>query len=63
MFIQNLPPSEDFDGRVISEAFQEEFISDRKDHQRRSFERSEVEKPDSDKDDEVIDRLKGLGYI
>jgi predicted AlkP superfamily phosphohydrolase/phosphomutase len=63
MFIQNLPPSEDFDGRVISEAFTKDFISDRKDHERRSFERSEVEKPDSDKDDEVIDRLKGLGYI
>jgi predicted AlkP superfamily phosphohydrolase/phosphomutase len=63
MFIQNLPPSEDFDGKVISEAFTEDFISERRDHQSRSFERSQVEKPDSDKDDEVIDRLKGLGYI
>ena len=63
MFIQNLPTSEDFDGRVISEAFTEDFISGRKDHERRSFERTEVRKPDGDKDDEVIDRLKGLGYI
>jgi predicted AlkP superfamily phosphohydrolase/phosphomutase len=63
MFIQNLPPSEDFDGRVISEAFTERFISERQDQPRRSFDRSRVEKPDGDKDDEVIDRLKGLGYI
>jgi predicted AlkP superfamily phosphohydrolase/phosphomutase len=63
MFIQNLPPSEDFDGRVISEAFTRDFVSERKDHARRSFERGKVERPDGDKDDEVIDRLKGLGYI
>jgi predicted AlkP superfamily phosphohydrolase/phosphomutase len=63
MFIQNLPPSQDFDGRVIREAFTGDFISERQDHERRSFERGKVEKPDGDKDDEVIDRLKGLGYI
>ena len=63
LYIQNLPQSEDFDGRVISEAFQKDFASERRDQARRRFQRAERETPDGEKDDEVMDRLKGLGYI
>lgn len=63
LFVQDLPLSEDFDGRIITEAFTDDFISGRRVLDRRFFERGDVEASDTDKGDEVIDRLKGLGYI
>jgi len=64
MFIQDLPLSDDFDGKIIREAFTDDFISERKQQNQRFFERGEVETSETDQEgDEVIDRLKGLGYI
>ena len=63
LYIQGLPLSTDFDGRVIKEAFTYEFVSERKDEQRRKFDRGDIIVPEDEKDDEVMDRLKGLGYI
>jgi hypothetical protein len=63
MFIENLPLSDNFDGKIIREAFTEEFISQRKPPDKRFFKRTEVESSDAVDGDEVIDRLKGLGYI
>jgi predicted AlkP superfamily phosphohydrolase/phosphomutase len=63
LYIQGLPDSEDFDGRVISEAFDEEFASERRGRQRRRYVRAAPEASKGEKDDEVMDRLKGLGYI
>ena len=63
LFIQDLPLSENFDGRIMRDAFTDEFIRKRKPQDRRFFERGEVEASDEDQGDEVIDRLKGLGYI
>jgi predicted AlkP superfamily phosphohydrolase/phosphomutase len=63
LFIQDLPLSENFDGRIMRDAFTDDFIGERKPQDRRFFERGEVEASDDDKGDEVIDRLKGLGYI
>jgi predicted AlkP superfamily phosphohydrolase/phosphomutase len=63
MFIQDLPLSDDFDGKIIREAFTDEFVTERKPPDKRFFKREEVRSSDSDEGDEVIDRLKGLGYI
>jgi predicted AlkP superfamily phosphohydrolase/phosphomutase len=63
LYIQDLPLSENFDGKIMKDAFTKEFISERKTPDKRFFERGEVERSDTDKGDEVIDRLKGLGYI
>jgi predicted AlkP superfamily phosphohydrolase/phosphomutase len=63
MFVEDLPLSDLFDGKIIHEAFTEDFISKRRTPDKRFFERTEVESSDTDKGDEVIDRLKGLGYI
>ncbi len=63
LFAQGLPLSADFDGKVISDAFTEDFIARRSRPDRRSFERGQVQAGEDDKGDEVIDRLKGLGYI
>jgi predicted AlkP superfamily phosphohydrolase/phosphomutase len=63
MFIEDLPLSDNFDGKIIHEAFTDEFIAERKTPDKRFFERTEVESSDTDEGDEVIDRLKGLGYI
>jgi hypothetical protein len=63
LFVQDLPLSDNFDGKIIKEAFTEEFISKRKPQDRRFFERGEVEASEEDQGEEVIDRLKGLGYI
>jgi predicted AlkP superfamily phosphohydrolase/phosphomutase len=63
LFIQDLPLSQNFDGRIMKGAFTDDFIGERKPQDKRFFERGEVEASDEDKGDEVIDRLKGLGYI
>lgn len=63
MFIEDLPLSDSFDGEVIREAFTDDFIAARKAPDKRSYALTEVESSDTDKGDEVIDRLKGLGYI
>ncbi len=63
LFIQGLPLSENFDGKIMKDAFTDEFIQKRKPQDKLLFERGEIETPDGDKGDEVIDRLKGLGYI
>ena len=63
LYAEDLPLSKNFDGRIITDAFTEDFVSRRKPPDRRLFERGEVEARDTDKGDEVIDRLKGLGYI
>jgi predicted AlkP superfamily phosphohydrolase/phosphomutase len=63
LFIQDLPLSDDFDGRIIRDAFTDEFVANRKHPGKRFFERHEVDAPGGDQGDEVIDRLKGLGYI
>jgi predicted AlkP superfamily phosphohydrolase/phosphomutase len=63
LFMQDLPLSPDFDGKIMTEALTQEFIDSRKPPDRRYFERGEVEASETDKGDEVIDRLKGLGYI
>lgn len=63
LFVQDLPLSENFDGKIMKDAFTEEFIKERKSQDKRFFERGEVEASGTDKGDEVIDRLKGLGYI
>jgi predicted AlkP superfamily phosphohydrolase/phosphomutase len=63
LFVEDLPLGENFDGRIMTNAFTEDFVSLRKPPDRRFFERGEVEASDTDKGDEVIDRLKGLGYI
>jgi hypothetical protein len=63
MFIEDLPLSDDFDGKIIRGAFTEDFITKRKAPDKRFFERTEVESSDADEGAEVIDRLKGLGYI
>lgn len=63
LFIQDLPLSGNFDGKVIGDAFTKDFVAGRKPPDKRSFTRGEVEAGETDKGDEVIDRLKGLGYI
>jgi len=63
LFIQDLPLGDNFDGRIMKDAFTDEFIRKRKARDKRFFERGEVEASEEDKGDEVIDRLKGLGYI
>ena len=63
MFVEDLPLSDNFDGKIIREAFTDDFIAQRKAQDKRFFERTEVESSDTDEGDEVIDRLKGLGYI
>jgi predicted AlkP superfamily phosphohydrolase/phosphomutase len=63
LFMQNLPLSGNFDGKVIGDAFTDDFLAGRKTPDKRSFVRGEVEGSETDKGDEVIDRLKGLGYI
>ena len=63
MFVEDLPLSDNFDGKIILEAFTDDFIAQRKAQDKRFFERTEVESSDTDEGDEVIDRLKGLGYI
>ena len=63
MFVEDLPLSDDFDGKIIRDAFTDDFIAERKATDKRFFERTEVESSDTDDGDEVIDRLKGLGYI
>ena len=63
LFIQDLPLSDDFDGRIIRDAFTDEFLARRASRDKTHFQRGEVESSDSDEGDEVIDRLKGLGYI
>jgi len=62
LFIQDLPQSDNFDGQVILEAFESSFIEQRKQPPPRSFSREAIEVSD-EPSDEVIDRLKGLGYI
>ncbi|MGD8627998.1 MAG: alkaline phosphatase family protein [bacterium] len=63
LFIQDLPLSENFDGKIMKDAFTDEFVRKRKPQDRRFFERGEVEASEEDQGEEVIDRLKGLGYI
>jgi predicted AlkP superfamily phosphohydrolase/phosphomutase len=63
LYVEDLPLSDQFDGSIITDAFTDEFRAERKTQDKRIFERGEVESSDSDKGDEVIDRLKGLGYI
>jgi predicted AlkP superfamily phosphohydrolase/phosphomutase len=63
LFIEDLPLSDKFDGTIIKDAFTEEFIRERKTQDKQFFERGQVESVDTDEGDEVIDRLKGLGYI
>jgi predicted AlkP superfamily phosphohydrolase/phosphomutase len=63
LFIEDLPLSDQFDGRVMTDAFTDEFLAQRKSQAKRHFQRGDVESSDTDKGDEVIDRLKGLGYI
>jgi predicted AlkP superfamily phosphohydrolase/phosphomutase len=63
LFIQDLPLSDQFDGKIIRGAFTDEFIAERKPQDQRFFERGNVTSCDTDEGDEVIDRLKGLGYI
>jgi predicted AlkP superfamily phosphohydrolase/phosphomutase len=63
LFVQNLPLSENFDGRVMTAAFAEDFITSRGEPGTRSYARGRVEASEADSGDEVIDRLKGLGYI
>jgi predicted AlkP superfamily phosphohydrolase/phosphomutase len=63
LFIEDLPLSDDFDGRIIKDAFTDEFLARRISRDKAHFQRGEVESSDSDEGDEVIDRLKGLGYI
>ncbi len=63
MFVEDLPMSDNFDGKIIREAFTDDFVAERKVQDKRFFERTEVESSDTDDGDEVIDRLKGLGYI
>jgi predicted AlkP superfamily phosphohydrolase/phosphomutase len=63
LFIQDLPLSDRFDGKIIKEAFTDEFIAGRKTPDRRFFEHHEAKGPETDDGEEVIDRLKGLGYI
>ncbi len=63
LFVQDLPLSPNFDGKIMKDAFTDDFIQKRKPQDRRFFERGEVEASDEDQGEEVIDRLKGLGYI
>ncbi len=63
MFIQDLPQSVMFDGKALVNAFASEFISQRRQPPPRQFSREPLEVHEDEKEDEVIDRLKGLGYI
>jgi predicted AlkP superfamily phosphohydrolase/phosphomutase len=63
LYIQNQPQSKDFDGRVIEEIFTDRFRAERKDPGRRSYSRGDVASGGETSEDEVIDRLTGLGYI
>jgi predicted AlkP superfamily phosphohydrolase/phosphomutase len=62
-FLQDLPQAAEFDGRILREALTPEFISSRKPPSRRSYEPGAVEGPEGEDGEEVMDRLKGLGYI
>jgi len=62
-FMQNLPSSDRFDGRVMKEVFAPEYASSRKPPPPCSYEEGSVELPEDEDNEEVVDRLKGLGYI
>jgi predicted AlkP superfamily phosphohydrolase/phosphomutase len=62
-FVQDLPQSEQFDGRILKEAFTPEYASTRKPPPACSYEAGCMEAPDEEDGEEVMDRLKGLGYI
>jgi predicted AlkP superfamily phosphohydrolase/phosphomutase len=62
-YMQDLPQSDWFDGRVLEEIFSSDYASARKSPSARHYEPGSVEAPDEEDSDEVVDRLKGLGYI
>lgn len=62
-FMQNLPPSDRFDGRVMEEVFASDYTSSRKPPPPSSYEAGRVELLEDEDSEEVVDRLKGLGYI
>jgi predicted AlkP superfamily phosphohydrolase/phosphomutase len=63
LYAQRLPLSRTFDGRAIEDAFTPEFNASRGDLDRRVFHRGQVAPGETPDGEEVIDRLKGLGYI
>ncbi len=62
-FVQGLPQSDRFDGRILTEAFTPEYASSRESPPPCSYEAGSMEAPEEEDGEEVMDRLKGLGYI
>jgi predicted AlkP superfamily phosphohydrolase/phosphomutase len=62
-FMQDLPQSDRFDGRVLKEVFTPEYASTRKTPPPCPYESGSTESPEEEDGEEVMDRLKGLGYI
>lgn len=62
-FVQDLPPSDEFDGKVLREVFTPDYAASRKPPPGRSYEAGSMEAPEEEDGEEVMDRLKGLGYI
>ncbi len=62
-FMQRLPQNDLFDGRVLEEVFTPEYLSTVDRPPPRSYEAGRPEGPGDEDSEEVVDRLKGLGYI
>lgn len=62
-FMQDLPQSDRFDGRILKEIFTPEYASARKPPPALSYKAGCMEPPEEEDGEEVMDRLKGLGYI
>jgi predicted AlkP superfamily phosphohydrolase/phosphomutase len=62
-FVQDLPQSDRFDGKILKEAFTPEYAATRRPPPERSYEAGPTEAPEDEDNEEVMDRLRGLGYI
>jgi len=62
-FVQDLPQSDRFDGKILKEVFTPDYASARKPPPTCSYDAGSMEAPEEEDGEEVMDRLKGLGYI
>ncbi len=62
-YIQCVPHNKNFDGRILKEVFTDEFNSSRHSLGERRYGKGKGFQTEEAESDEVIERLKGLGYI
>lgn len=65
LYLMGLPVGEDMDGRVMTEAIEEEFLKANPIRYIQSYEDEDRQAQylESEADEEIIERLRGLGYI